>query len=510
MGGDDDCAADGGDGPDAMSTNRQNGQGQQQQQQQDETVVIVDPRGDVILDVTFYTSAETLRKSRKAALATSRKAGSTAASRGPASTSVADRFKAEVTVRYRVGLASLCSNSKYFGNLLTNSQFREAKSVTEAHGAIAARGQRPGEAEASDLPRIAVSDDDDATASAGREVVFEDMLRIMHGQPPAGAPSPNLVGATMSYVTTLAITADRFDCTACVSRCVNTTLKFKWPVTSGRPMRDDSGHPTDVEGMLRQKILVAWLLGQPMRLHNATRELIMRGSSRWSPYFDGQDGTASTAAWWALPDGLEHELQFRRECVLNTIASVPRHFLRRYSSRDRQCKLGYDSSAACDSFQLGQLLRFLLAKELLFLVDFSPGSVDAVPDAPSTVDVDEVLAALRQCPAYQVDKHHTNCGPRLRIDPVLDYFRTALSANALSVPLAEWKRRRADVSWVEGAAQVKHAKGDEDDNSNSSRVFAFTRALANDQRLRYEGAMYADRMARKLFTATEWDWTPEM
>lgn len=41
------------------------------------------------------------------------------------------------------------------------------------------------------------------------------------------------------------------------------------------------------------------------------------------------------------------------------------------------------------------------------------------------------------------------------------------------------------------------------------RVFRFTRAIAGDQRLRYEGAMSADRLARELFTADAWDWTPE-
>ena len=196
------------------------------------------------------------------------------------------------------------------------------------------------------------------------------------------------------------------------------------------------------------------------------------------------------------------ELQYRRECILNTIASVQRHFLQLYTSRERQCKLGYDSSAACDSFQLGQLLRFLMSKGLLFLVDFSPISLEAVPDT-SMVDMDELLVTLRQCPSYQVDKHHTNCGPRIRVEPVLDYIRTMLSANVVAIPLADWKRRRADVSWV-----VAQAPGDVDEESKE-RTFLFTRSLSNDQRLRYEGSIFADRMAKKLFTAESWDWTPE-
>ena len=197
-----------------------------------------------------------------------------------------------------------------------------------------------------------------------------------------------------------------------------------------------------------------------------------------------------------------NQLQYRRECILNTIASVQRHFLQLYTSRERQCKLGYDSSAACDSFQLGQLLRFLMSKNLLFLVDFSPVSLDAVPDT-SMVEIDELLTTLRQCPSYQVDKHHTNCGPRIRVEPVLDYVRAMVSAGVVAIPLADWKRRRADVSWV--ATQTPGDPGEE----HKERTFVFTRSLANDQRLRYDGAIYADRMAKKLFTAESWDWTPE-
>lgn len=196
------------------------------------------------------------------------------------------------------------------------------------------------------------------------------------------------------------------------------------------------------------------------------------------------------------------ELQYRRECILNTVASVQRHFLDLYSSRDRQCKLGYDSSAACDSFQLGQMLKFLLSKNLIFLVDFSPVSFESVPDT-SMLELEELLTTLKQCPNYQVDKHHTNCGLRIRIDPIMDYIRSMLSANVVSIAHADWKKRRVDVSWV--VSRENALVGDD----NAAKKFEFTRSLANDQRFRYEGAIYADRMAKSLFTAQQWDWTPE-
>lgn len=197
------------------------------------------------------------------------------------------------------------------------------------------------------------------------------------------------------------------------------------------------------------------------------------------------------------------ELRYRRECILNTIASVQRHFLALFSSRERQCKLGYDTSAACDSFQLGQMLKFFLAKNLLFLVDFSPTSLDSVPDT-AMVEVEELLSTLQQCPNYQIDKNHTNCGLRVRLEPIMGYMRTMLSANVIALPHADWERRRIEVSWV-----TARENSDANDDKSPGKAFEFTRAIANDQRLRYEGAMYVDKMAKAMFMAEAWDWTPE-
>lgn len=281
--GDDSVPADGDapDGPAANGTSLGHG------------AIAVDARGDVVLHVTFDTSPETLRKARKAALAASRKAGSSAPP--------PPVLKPQVKVAYRVSSAELKKHSNYFSRLFSDSKFREAKLITESHAQLAARGQKPADVDAAQLPWIDIVDDDEATQTAARERVFEDMLRILHRQ------LPKITRATMSYLATLAITADRFDCVTPVSRCLNGELKFKWPVTTTKPMRDDSGKPTDVEQVLRQKILVSWLLGQPMRLHTATRELIMRGSRRWTVFDDGESEADATAAWWTLPDDLERK-----------------------------------------------------------------------------------------------------------------------------------------------------------------------------------------------------------
>lgn len=404
----------------------------------------------------------------------------------------------------------------------------------------------------------------------------------------------------LPYMATLAVLADRFDCAAAVSRWltagVSTTTttsgsikpRFKWPATSrissgraggvglglGSTAADDATAPSMTRGTeeaLRQKILVAWVLDLPARFQAATREIIMNGSRRWGvfdssypPYsytYEGElqeagdDEEEDDAIWWYLPDGLEEELQHRRACVLNTVGSLQQHFLALYASRGsgagtggRQCKLGYDSSAACDSYQLGEMVKFLTHKGLLSLIDFSPrslinpnpnpgsGGTAGIGSAGPLVSVEAVLAALRQCPAYQVDKHHSNCGLRARLLPLLDFVQGLLSAGSVPLARAAWARDRGAVAWLArggwggggggggggsgggirgGEGRGRGKDGDDDDDSDAgagaggARPFRFTRSMLGDQRLRFEHALGADKFARAVFTATSWDWTAE-
>ncbi len=181
---------------------------------------------------------------------------------------------------------------------------------------------------------------------------------------------------------------------------------------------------------------------------------------------------------------------------------MQQHFLRLYTSRTRQCQLGYDSSASCDSYQLGETIKFLSSRNLLFLVDFSPGSFELLPDLAG-MDIGRLLSILKQCPSYQIDKNHTNCGLRTRIIPILDYIQSMLSSNVVSIARSAWKNDREATSWL------LSSEGSDDGHGRAGKPFRFTRSVASDSRLRYEGAMAADRLARELFTASSWDWTPE-
>lgn len=170
------------------------------------------------------------------------------------------------------------------------------------------------------------------------------------------------------------------------------------------------------------------------------------------------------------------------------------------------------------------MVKFLVSKSLLSLTTFAPSTATAATPLAShvdfaAVDLHSILAALKKCPTYQIDRNHTNCGLRTRIGPVVEYVTRMLSAGSVQINLAGWKAERRATSWAKSTPPASAAGefvvptiGGEDGATKASkgaRIFRFTRAVANDQRLRYEGAMAADKMARELFTADGWDWTPE-
>jgi hypothetical protein len=191
-------------------------------------------------------------------------------------------------VLYRVRLDTLKKKSKYFELLLGSDKFEEGKNIAEVFDSLQSRGISPTEANPTDLPRIAITDDDDSTRMAGREVVLGDLLRILHG-------ADGTMRLSIPYLSTLAIMADRFDCNEVIGRYVN-SKKFPGPQTFGVMT-------AVTEEALRQKILVSWLLDDQTKLASATKELILRGSLRWS----GDDTVEKDhqAIWWDLQDGLE-------------------------------------------------------------------------------------------------------------------------------------------------------------------------------------------------------------
>ena len=141
---------------------------------------------------------------------------------------------------------------------------------------------------------------------------------------------------------------------------------------------------------------------------------------------------------------IEEELAFRRACILETIQSLETHFLTLYTARERQCKLFYDSSGQCDSFQLGEMVKFFMRVGTLQL----QGSL--TPDKKTSNNAYEgdlyaLLDKLRRVPEYQIDRFHTHCGIRTRLVPLLDLVQECLGLVGICAEC--WQEKRHEYAW---------------------------------------------------------------
>lgn len=170
--------------------------------------------------------------------------------------------------------------------------------------------------------------------------------------------------------------------------------------------------------------------------------------------------------------------------MLEHISSLQNHFLQLYISREPQCKLNYDSSPQCDSFQLGEMIRFFTRKGTLSLQSTFAGTHEGM--APFDGDILELVRMLRECPSYQIDSNHKHCGLRTRFVPRLEHIKPW---SQVGLCLHCWKRAQASESWLE--------------NPNKEE-WRFCRHTFNVE-LSLCGADH--KKARLMYTACKRDWT---
>lgn len=192
---------------------------------------------------------------------------------------------------------------------------------------------------------------------------------------------------------------------------------------------------------------------------------------------------------------------------MNTITDLQAHFLREYgalegeternkpqtknnmlatavssNARSLQCRWGFDNSRACDSFHLGEMIRFFsMRSRTIFLgstlIDPSYdddydeeqdereqwNEMKGYNDSKTTfydentsraanvvsADILTITASLRQIPDYQIDHNHTGCGIRRRLLPLLDCIDGFLGHRQAVIGLVDvmlWKSSNASSS----------------------------------------------------------------
>ena len=155
------------------------------------------------------------------------------------------------------------------------------------------------------------------------------------------------------------------------------------------------------------------------------------------------------------------------------------------------CKLGYENSLQCDSFQLGQAVKFFARKSIVpLLATFSP---DASP--PFSGSTSDLLDVMKEMPNYQIDANHRHCGVRGDLIPILALLRLVLQ-QGLGICSLCWRNNRAYHSWQTNPAGGTWRFGD-----YPSRVPNFTPARSIEDHSPGSHDCY-----RKLFTAQDWEW----
>ncbi|KAI9818618.1 MAG: hypothetical protein M1832_004391 [Thelocarpon impressellum] len=392
---------------------------------------------------------------------------------------------------FRVSLQSLRESSRYFETLLDPEKFNEGRAIRDAHERLRSAGRTPGQVSTSLLPRLEISD----LGALGREsdvlgLVF-DFLGILHRVPLR--PSRSI----LPHVASLTVLADRFGCLALLSRFLKhvsgAVLGMKHP--SGEAIASASRPGED---RFRQRLLVGWLLwDRPDCVRTASTHLVLGGSRGWIGETRPAPEETETALWWNLPDDLEVELFHRRECILETLNSLQKQLLSLYmTSRTRQCTLGYDSSPQCDSFQLGQAVRFFSRIGTVELRGFG----DVADPYMCTTDIGSLMTRMRQCPEYQIDANHRHCGIRARLMPALGLIE-CLAAWDAGVCRDCWKDDRENYRWsgVERAGAWAFQEG--------STELKGLRRGREGERVRGRCKFWHQR-GKALFTAKSRDWAP--
>lgn len=332
----------------------------------------------------------------------------------------------------RLRSSSLRTKSKYFDRVLQTDRFGEGAHVQERHTALREQYPTFRAVPADKLPILNIEELGRISSVRSIAPLLSDFFSILGGKDISTAiPVANLAN--------LAIVGDRFDALDALRQYMRKKKLFKAIEGKTTPKQDAAF----TEEKLRQRILIGLMLDHSPWVEKYSARLIMRGSAL-------RDLSDTDALWWDLPGRVEDEVAFRRICILNTIQALQDYFLAAYSTRVRQCRLGYDSSAECDSFQFGEMVRFFLKIGTLRL----QGSLLNPEDTPSEYDGDLLLLIerLKQIPEYQVDRNHSHCGIRTRIVPLLDLITTALQGVGICGDC--WLENWTKHAWMEAKRPI--------------------------------------------------------
>ena len=393
--------------------------------------------------------------------------------------------------KYRVSIECLRKNSQYFDSMLDPEKFAEGIAIKNRLEELSTNYGPSTTLPFDELPTLAMLEILEINHRVTSTItLLELFLFVLHGKTPKWPFHPS---ESMQSLAQLMLMADRFSAIEVTKRYVYdkhiTTSGYVHPLASAR--RKDL--------QLRCKLLAGLYLGEVEWIRHGSAKLIVEGSHQWSLGSRFKENEETTPAWFHLPGGFEgqsarfssrlfrpliqcsEELIARRQALLDTISSIQKHFVSLYSSKELQCKKGYSNSQECDSFHLGEMVKFFLRKGTLEIQNIYADHDGREYEG----DITELIAQLKECPTYQVDNNHSHCGVRQRMAPLLYWL---MLKEHVGICLRCWNYDRLEESWLEKPTGGKWTNPTEDPKRRSK--------------------CEEHKATKAMYTAAERNWTP--
>lgn len=341
---------------------------------------------------------------------------------------------------FRVRSKVLRTGSRFFERLVGPSGFGERAQIEERHRQLEELhpGTRLETIAASKLPTVTVKDLGRTGNIKNVQALLADFLNILHDSPShRDPPVANLVN--------LAIVADRFDHLNAL-RGWQGRKKLLSGIENRTSPKQDAAL---TEEKSRQRLLAGLMYEYFPWIEKYSARIIIQG---WTTHPDAETDE-HFPQWWDLPMRIEEELAYRRQLALETIQSLQQHHIALFTSRERQCRLGYENSAQCDSFQLGEMIRFFTSRAQTLSILGTITGEEHCPE-PYEGSLYVLLDTLKQIPEYQIDRYHTHCGIRTHFVPLVGLIETALPKVGVCAECWQesgkeclWLYRRRPVLW---------------------------------------------------------------
>lgn len=197
------------------------------------------------------------------------------------------------TWKYRVEADRLRQGSPYFASLLHPEKFAEGSRVCREVSVLKERYNDVQDALAEELPRVVISDVGRISRVSTIKPLVADFFRVLHGLELSGRGNPPIAN-----LANLTIVADRFDAIPVFSRYIRKHRFLQ--LLDAKTNKGTSANLS--EEKVRQKLLVGLLLDHGTWVSMYSKRLIIKNSSSWKPETPEDD---DCALYWDLPHGIE-------------------------------------------------------------------------------------------------------------------------------------------------------------------------------------------------------------